>query len=317
MLRLFCFCLLFVYTSHVAAQMKAESADSGMDSLQVFFYKEKWTVKHIVKSGENIFSVSKLYSLPPAQLASINNINYQDALKNGAELYVPLGGYNQVSNDNRTDIKPLYYEVQQYDNLFRLAHLAGVQQRKLQEWNNMPDNYITEGQRLFVGWVKYDISDPEDVQVKNAAANNTKQSVSEVAGKIVNSSGSNDNTQVIVLRKGRDQDTLSEIEKLYNAQTNNGELFEEEKGTAVFYENKGKITGTTTFYAFHNKAPRGTIIKVYNPGTDKTIYVKVLGPMPNTKQYYNCVIGISSGAKEALMVAEGRTWCEIKYNPVQ
>jgi hypothetical protein len=55
------------------------------------------------------------------------------------------------------------------------------------------------------------------------------------------------------------------------------------------------------------------VVKVFNPGSGKTIYVKVLGPLPDTKLYANSIIGISSGAKEALGVTDNRTWCELSY----
>jgi hypothetical protein len=100
-------------------------------------------------------------------------------------------------------------------------------------------------------------------------------------------------------------------------QTNSEQVVTEEKGTAVFFENKGKLSSSKVIYALHNTAKRGTIIKVYNPGTDKTVFVKVLGSIPDTKMYHNCVIGIGSSAKELLMVTEEKAWCELKYAPAQ
>ncbi|MBW7914546.1 MAG: LysM peptidoglycan-binding domain-containing protein, partial [Taibaiella sp.] len=82
------------------------------------------------------------YHVPPAMLADENNINFQSALNPGQLLFIPFGPYNQAkeTGDDRFDVRPLRYQVRKYDNLFRLAHLAGVQQRVLQRWNGMPDN---------------------------------------------------------------------------------------------------------------------------------------------------------------------------------
>ncbi|MCD6063366.1 MAG: LysM peptidoglycan-binding protein [Flavipsychrobacter sp.] len=110
-------------------------------------------------------------------------------------------------------------------------------------------------------------------------------------------------------------DTLSPEEKLFMEQTRDGMNLTEERGGAVFFGNSGKIKGTNLYYAFHNTAPKGTIIKVHNPGTDKSIYVKVLSVIPGTKQYHNCIIGISAGAMADLGVADEKTWCELKYAP--
>lgn len=89
----------------------------------------------------------------------------------------------------------------------------------------------------------------------------------------------------------------------------------EESGTAVFFTSQDKPQSSKTVFAFHNTVPKGRVIKVYNPGTGKTAYVKVLGPIPETKQYHNAVIGIGSAAKQALGVVEDKAWCELKYAP--
>lgn len=108
-------------------------------------------------------------------------------------------------------------------------------------------------------------------------------------------------------------DTLSEVEHLYMSQTNEEQNVQEEKGPAVFYPSASK-SRQDIYYAFHNTAPRGTIIKVHNPGTDKTIFVKVIGTIPSTKLYHNSVIGITSQAKEELGVRnEEKAWCVLSY----
>jgi len=102
------------------------------------------------------------------------------------------------------------------------------------------------------------------------------------------------------------------LDSVYNVQTNFGSNTITEKGTAVFFEKAGK---NDIYYAFHNTTQRGAIIKVVNPGTGKVIYAKVMGPMPETKQYTNCIIGISTPAKEALGITDNKAWCELYYSP--
>jgi hypothetical protein len=100
------------------------------------------------------------------------------------------------------------------------------------------------------------------------------------------------------------------LDSIYNRQTNNGMNVLTEKGTAVFFDKGGK---NNVYYAFHTATPSGTIIKVTNPGTGKTIYVKVLGKIPDTKLYSNSIIGISTSAREALGVTDSKAWVEISY----
>lgn len=315
MLRLLWSILFSCVALSVQAQSSVHVDNPGIDTLQVVFYKDKWAIQHHVKKGQNLFLLSHRYHVPPALLADINDISFQSELQNGTDIYIPFGAFNQAKEEsaNRFDVRPLYYVVRKYDNLYRLAHLAGVPQKKLQQWNAMPDNYIEEGMRLFVGWVLYDVSDvpiADTVQVnKKKRDKNDNNTVTPATG------GKGVHQTVTILRKGNKLDTIPEIEKKYKQQTQDELVVTEEKGTAVFYENKGKLSTTNTYFAFHNTAKPGTIIKVYNPGTDKTVYVKVLGPIPNTKMYHNCIIGISSGAKAVLLVDEEKAWCELKYAP--
>lgn len=315
MFRISLLILFFINALALRAQISVSAENPGVDTLEVVFHNDKWAIVHSVEAGDNVFKLSRRYHVPPAMLADENNINFQTALNSGQLLFIPFGPFNQAkeTTGDRFDIRPLRYQVRKYDNLFRLAHLAGVQQRVLQKWNGMPDNYIEEGKVLFVGWVLYDMSDGPvadtvEVDRKGNAIPKPKQ------GTTTKKKGVEET--VIVVRKSY-LDTLPEAERAYMMQTNSEQVVTEEKGTAVFFENKGKLSSSKVIYALHNTAKRGTIIKVYNPGTDKTVFVKVLGPIPDTKMYHNCVIGIGSSAKELLMVTEEKAWCELKYAPAQ
>lgn len=323
MLRLFFLIFLLGFVVQTEGQIRVHEELPDIDSLQMVFHNDKWAIEHRVAEDENLFMLARRYHVPPALLADLNGIDFQTSLNAGSIIYIPFGGYNQAKNvsANRFDTRPLYYIVGKYDNLFRLAHLAGVQQRTLQEWNAMPDNYIEEGKRLFVGWVLFDMTkEPiaDTVSVTPVSKNKTQvthKNANRIQGQTTRTTTNSKGQTVVEIVVGNMYDTLPEIEKTYQAQTNKEEMVYEEKGTAIFYENRGKIKSNTTFFAFHNTAKPGTIIKVYNPGTDKTVFVKVLGPIPNTKQYHNSVIGISNGAKEVLMVTEDRAWCELKFAP--
>lgn len=299
------FCVL-----QVQAQSRAYSENPGADTLRVVFHKDKWGIEHRVKQGETLFMLSQMYHVPPAQLADMNGLDFQAVLQGGMMMYIPYGPYNQTKTEpaGRLEAKPLYYIVRKYDNLYRLAHLAGVQQKTLQEWNGMPDNYIEEGKRLFVGWVLHTSSVP--------AANTPQLYHTDRTGRLQSKyeDKQNPNESIVIIKKAKSADTIPAIERKYLEQTKNGQVVTEEKGSAVFYDDKGKVA-SKLYYAFHNSAIPGTIIKVHNPGTGKTVYVKVLGPIPNTKMYYNSIIGISEAAKDDLMVTEDKAWCELSYAP--
>lgn len=284
------------------------------DSIYVAEHKNTWHIKHSVRSGETIFMLARRYHVPPAMLADANGMNYQQGLEEGQVVWVPLGAYNRKKTlpSNPAETRVLYYKAKQYDNMFMIARFADLRQKTIQSWNKMSDNKIESGRVLKVGWVLYDATQLPFV-------NNAKE---QDGGIVVETGGEQEIGQTSETNKYANADTVIRIkkkegpskeEKLYMSQTHNEAFVMGEKGTAVFFDMPGKSKGT--FYAFHNSAPRGTIIKVVNPGTKMFAYVKVLGALPNTGQYHNSIIGIASNAKKALGVSEEKLWCELYYYP--
>jgi len=85
-----------------------------------------------------------------------------------------------------------------------------------------------------------------------------------------------------------------------------------EKGTAAFYAITSPAAGAAD-YAFHNNAARGAVIRVKNINNGRVVFVKVLGPLPSTKQYAGCIIGLSDKAKALLGVHDTKAFCELSY----
>ncbi len=265
--------LLCCITTSAVAQNK--------DTLFVSFSEGNWLVPHKILPGENVVTIAHAFHVPASTLADMNGIPATATTLNKSTVNIPVGDYNLLKSHPAKTVsaRMLFYRCKKGENVFRIATRSGVSQDNLTQLNNLQNNNFYEGQVLLLGWVLYD-STP----------------VGTVLGDKYSTLPS---------------DSVSAEQRLYLTQTGNEANITEEKGTAVFYEAIGRVGGA--YYAFHNGTSRGTIIKVYNPGNGKTIYVKVMGPLPNTKQYYNATIGISGTAKAALGVTDSRTWCELKF----
>lgn len=303
-IKIFLILFSFIVLQHASAQKR--------DSVFVKEIKNAWVVVHKVQEGDNVFSVARRYHVPPSMLASANGVRYQDSLMSGHTVNVPLGAYNLLTKRpmNVTETRPLYYKLSVTDDLYAMAKLSGVQVKTLKEWNKMEDNQLTPGHVLLVGWIKYDAT-----SVKTVVEN----SVVVVKEKPLKQPGiPNNNVKEITVKDTAHaipgSDTMSEVELAYMDQTQNGQHIATENGSGVFF-NMPLKADRDYYYAFHNTVPKGTIIRVLNPSNDKSVYVKVLGPMPNTKQYYNAIIGISDKAKEHLGVRQDKMWCELNYAP--
>ncbi len=263
------------------------------DSLFAIKRDSKWEIVYTVKARETAKMLAKRFYVPEGLMEEANDEGTMKKLTEGAKVYVP------VIKENFSVVKPpplsgkniheLYYRVMPRDEINIIANYSGVTKVEIRNWNALKGNTLKPGEVLFIGWVKMMVKDSTDPATASAYPAPPKKKV------VV------DSTRVAV---------PGGLDSLFNTQTNNGLNVLTEKGTAVFFEKPGK---NTIFYAFHNEAPRGTIVKVFNPGSGKTIYAKVLGPLPDTKLYANCIIGISDGAKEALGVNDNKAWCELSY----
>ncbi|MBS1774309.1 MAG: LysM peptidoglycan-binding domain-containing protein [Bacteroidetes bacterium] len=305
------------------------------DRLKIVSRNDKWFIEHHVSQGETVFQLARRYHVPPAMLADENGVGYQSTLQDGSIMYVPVGAYNFVTTQpaNASDSRVAYYTVSNGESLSRISKKAGVSQYVIQEMNGMPDNTVEDGQQLKVGWILFDAtnsspstknegaihgmpqSKPVEVPAKPVITKKTVDSNSKYTVRLITKSIKlPDGTMATEL--ARDTvwaDTLGPGGRVYMAQTKNEQNVTEEKGTVAFFDNAGKPTSSKTFFAFHRTLPKGTAVKVYNPGTNKYIFVKVIGPIPDTKQYFNCILGLSTAAKEALGVLEEKAWCELKY----
>jgi len=289
------------------------------DSLFVQQGEDGWVLPYRIKSAETVFSVARKFHMPPAILADFNEINIKTALKEGTVIAIPIGAYNLVTNGMKTnDMRPIYHRLRAGESLRKIAKNSNTSQRKLLDWNNRNEGDIYDGQVLTVGWILFDAtiwnnSQPATQPVAPASPP-VKPSVVPRQDPPPVPQVRRDTSYFIIPPQQTDTNLAeqkSEAEMLYDEQTLDGTQVTKEKGPAAFFSSSN--SNPTYYYAFHNGAARGAIIKVRNTNNGKIIFVKVLGPIPNTAIYHNCIIGISSKARAALGVRDEKAWCELSY----
>lgn len=292
------------------------------------YKKNNLVIEHKVKKGETVFSIARMFHAPPATVADINGLNYESSLREGQIVDVPLAVYNHINEEPsyKKDIRSLYYTVDG-ESMSRLVRITGVPQRKIEKWNELPDNHVRNGQELLIGWVLYDATPvlPEQVKSNTSVANRGDWSTRAVQENTIVENNTPHRTldavehnvvkqEPVKVSMPSSIDSTKEMsldEQAYMSQTMNGQSVIEEKGPAVFFAAADKAP--KSYYAFHNSARRGSIIKVFNPGTGKTVFVKVIGAIPATAQYHNSVIGITAAAKKELGIRENKMFCELSY----
>lgn len=277
----------------------------AQDTLWVFQRFQKPYVKHIIRQDESIFTISKLYNVPLAILANENHQTYQEGLKKGQELWIPLDKNNYLqTSDSRSE--QLLYTVKDGDDLRTIARMLGVTQSSLQKWNKLPTPQVKIGWVLKIGWVKYDrvhipvgsSSTSSYIDVKQQS----KNSDNKIYKTTENSDNKNELGDILVTDK---------LVEEFKAQTG-GRLIDEESGAASFYPVKTQLD-SHVYYAMHKTASRGTIVEVTNPATGKVIYAKVVGKLPALPEYQNSIIALSNNAANPLGANDTKIFCKIVF----
>lgn len=294
----------------------SNSYSQKKDSLYVIEGDNGWLLHYKVKTSQTLASLAQQFHVPPALLSETNNMNLEKNVAAGSKVYIPIGSYNLASARQIANAQPIYYISNGADNFRRIARYSKTSSRAIQELNNYYYYEMYKGQILLVGWVLHDAN--TIINKSNMTVSDGLKPTSSISAN--NAVTAQKNVIYVVdgdtIRPGTQMsaDTLSEGEQLFQQQTYNGESVTEEKGTAAFF-NRTSRNSSGIYFAFHNTAKKGTIIKVYNPGTRKTIYAKVIGTVPTTPNFHNAIIGLSTDAKKELLVPGDKAWCELSYAP--
>lgn len=260
--------------------------------------------------GDNINTIAARYNVPIVQLSDFNHTGYQSAFFSGQEIMIPVGKTNYKRVEEVAS-QPLCYKVMPGDKLRSVSRVLNVAQSTLELWNHLDSPQLIPGQTLLLGWVTYNRPDNiPDAASTNAIRqdNNIKKRVAPV---VPTSDTGNNNTDTADTVISYTDSIDNVMEARYNKQVAGSEEMET-SGAAVFYDYKVKSVHGY-YYAFHNDAPRGSLIKITNPATQHTIYAKVIGPIPDLPDYNNSIIAVSGNAAAALGTRYKRFFCKISY----
>jgi LysM repeat protein len=277
---------------------------AAQDSLWVQQEGHVLYIPHRVSRGETLFLLAARYGAPAAQAADLNGLDFQDGLAKGSVFKIPVGKFNYIRINSVVDSRPIYFKVPPGTSLRDVSRMVQVSQSAVQRWNALAGPDIEAGSVLQVGWVKYDASKvpfADDLPTTDAPPDDADEKLPPVVVE--------DSSRI-------PQDSLagpadSPFGRLFH-ERNEGRQLVSESGAAVFYVLKASVD-ETTFYAFHDTAPRGTILSIQNPANGKVVYAKVVGSLPKISEYHNALIGLSSNAIAALQAKDKRMFCNIKW----
>ena len=297
-------------------------------------------LEHSVSPKESFYSVGRMYNVAPKDLAAYNKISLEAGLSVGQNLKIPLDKSNFTQSEVKSILDfliPVYHQVQSGESLYRLGvNYNKVPLELLKKWNSLNSDAVNVGSPMIVGYLKVDknqsslaTSQPPVKQVAVApvaekpAPEKPVEKKSEVITPVVKPvetvvkqeekkeavTQMSSVTPVVAKESGKFGEGL--FKPIYDQQFAR-DSHQTGSGTAgVFKSTSGWQDGK--YYCFNNNAAPGSILKVTNNTTGKSVYAKVLDAMPDIKQNSGLIVIISNAAADELGAGESRFECAVEY----
>jgi len=99
-----------------------------------------------------------MYNVSPKDIASYNNLQFENGLSVGESLKIPLNSNNFSQSTSVTGAEtliPVYHHVQPKEGLYRVSvNYNKVPLNTIKQWNHLSSDEVTIGTSLIVGYLK-------------------------------------------------------------------------------------------------------------------------------------------------------------------
>lgn len=250
------------------------------DSLRLEREGEKAFVIHKVLAKQTLFSLAQRYETTVDAIRA-ENPTVASGLQVGQTLKIPYGGsipVEEAPEESEVVTETITHKVKAGETLFAIAQMYDVNINELKEWNNLQSNAISLNQELIIRKMK---------AAEEAIVSDTETAL--------------DSTPVEEVQEQK-EDSISYPGTPFQQVVVEGvaEVIEEEEPSSKFF-------------ALHRTAKEGTVIKVRNLMNDLTVYVRVVGTIPETSNNEGVLIKLNQRAYENLKAIDKRFRVELSY----
>lgn len=307
-------------------QLNAVVIAAPPDSSRYKWIKGEKFKLHKVMPKETWTSIARKYDLEMEQVIQANRGVID--LKIGQIIYIPVKQEMKAeTSDNlqktsgfQSNRSAVYHPVKPGETLFSISKTYNVTADEIRKWNGIEGNSLKSGQQLIVGYLPA----PKSEEVKSKAENQS----AAIAEKQV--AAADKNITKAPETKGAEPVSKTEKPVIASIEKSGVPLPEPVISTKEISKSGGKILSQVTesgicawisesdnqsskFYALHRTAPMGTIIKVTNKMNGKSVFVKVVGVLPDTGENDKVIIKISDTAVERLGALDRHFQVDLSY----
>lgn len=319
------------------------------DSLRTRTVNSQKVRLHKVQPKETWSGVSRQYGIDISTLQSANpGVN---DLKIGQIINIPLtekgqsitteaaGPASPVKEDvapvqvetpsretPQTEVRPKsaavsmqIHTVQRGETLFSIATKYNLSVNELKDMNKLTSNNIALGRKLIVALpsAPEPVATPAPIKEKPAEQKTTTKTETKPAQpadpSVAIKSKSSSKVDASVLPKAYTNPGASRTSKREKDEKTGADVEKFEEVGLVAWFGSDTDMNPTKFYALHRMAPIGTIIKVTNRMNNNSVYVKVVGILPDTGDNENLICKITQAAAQRIGALDQRFTAELSY----
>jgi LysM repeat protein len=283
---------------------------------------------HTVSPKETWYSLGRMYNLAPKEIAAYNKGSIEKPLSIGQTIQIPLKSVN-FSQDNSSAtsdvLVPLYHVVQEKEWMYRISvNHNKVPIENLEKWNSISRDQAKAGTKLIVGFLKVKNGQSPAATAPIAKSENSGTPQTPPLQDLSTIPKETPKKEAAVEPKALPPSTTG------NSSSATGSTAPDKNFKGGYfksqYSESGKSTGGVSgvfkstsgwsdgkYYALMNNIPVGTIVKVNFPSTNKTVYAKVLGQLPDMRESSGLAIRLSEAAATELGASNSKFNVDVKY----
>jgi len=272
---------------------------ANVDSVGVETIEGKRYILHKVEKGEGLYGIARIYGTTPSTLQQVNNLS-STILDLGQIIKVPSKNIAPVKsvvvepgepkeqiikNPKLDKTQYVTHTVGKGETLYQIAKKYGTTVTEIRDINNIKGTSLSYRQRLKIPKKGVVIENPDLIDPTEEESKNVKVEVT----------------------KGTADVKVSTRDNKYLQSTEFSET-----GIAGWINDKS--INPKKSIALHKTAPIGTIIRVTNLMNNKSVYVKVIGTLPETGDNENIIIVVSKAAVNMLGAVDQKFRVNLNYS---
>jgi len=268
-------------------------------------------VRHRVAQGETMFALSRRYKVTVDQLTTANpqlkaGLGIGEVVliprpsAGGARAAAPVASPARLPTAGAATAVPDRYTVAKGETLFGIARRFNLAPADLILYNHLPSGAVRVGQELLLrpadGSAPATAASPAPAEAPAAAPKINPAAPAQVA--TVTPATPAERREEAAESKGP-----SRASELVSRKT--------DVGIATVIANNG----TDKYLALHKTAPVGTIMQIKNQMNGQSVYVRVIGVLPDTGENDNILVRLSPRAVQKLGTSDAKFRVETSYVP--